>query len=423
MATNHESVAALPAAANANHTLIRDLLVRRLAYVVSAASEVLDLVAVDPASGAAIIVIICLGRNYLYDSTDTTTAHDGVSTLVSLEGRRYKLSTGVDVLAYSVLDRDLATPPGSPTIGNRYLIAAGATGAWSGHSNEVAIFTSRGWEFVNLGTGRLILIEDEDAYAHKNAGGSWVVGFGAQSLSAGSILPSMMLGGAARVRFLVENQTTNTPPAVVNGNAYIIGSSPTGAWSGHAAKIAHGEGGVWVIYAPAAGWRAYDKAIGKDYVYNGSAWVTAAGNWTSVLRRYTANDTWSKPARLIGIKVWLCGGGAGSAGNGGTTSFGAHLSATGGVFNGGQAGGTGSGGDWNMPGETYNAVTQSHSGLGLDFTRGRGEPGNGGGGGASVKYIAAAALGSSEAVTIGAAGTTPTFGTAGVVLVEEFIEA
>ena len=32
----------------------------------------------------------------------------------------------------SVLDRDLATPPGSPSAGDRYLVATSPTGAWSG---------------------------------------------------------------------------------------------------------------------------------------------------------------------------------------------------------------------------------------------------------------------------------------------------
>lgn len=419
---NHESVAALPVGSAANKQLLRDLLDRRMAYVVSAASEVPSLVAVDPASGAAIVVITCLGRNFLYDSTDTTTAHDGTTCLVSVEGRRYKLASGTDVFAYSVLDRDLATPPGSPTINvSRYLIAAGATGAWAGHSNEVTVFTARGWEFITFGNGRLLYVEDEDVYVHKNAGGSWVAGFGAQSLSAGSILPSMMLGGAVRVRFDVENQTTNTPPAVTNGNSYIIGSSPTGAWSGHAAKIAHGENSAWVIYTPAEGWRVWDKATDQDYIYTGSAWVSAAGRWRMTLRRLIASTTWSKPARLIGIKLTVIGAGSSSSVNGGTTSFGAHASATGGTAGG--AAGVGSNGDtgWNLTGET--STQGARAPLAAAPKDGKGSSDGGQAGGAAMKYILAATLGATEAVTIGAHGTGGT-GDAGdgAVYIEEYTE-
>jgi hypothetical protein len=37
----------------------------------------------------------------------------------------------LDALVHlSVLDRDLAVPPGAPADGDRYLVASGATGAW-----------------------------------------------------------------------------------------------------------------------------------------------------------------------------------------------------------------------------------------------------------------------------------------------------
>ena len=39
----------------------------------------------------------------------------------------------LDTLAQlAVLDRDLSTPPASPTAGARYIVAASPTGAWSG---------------------------------------------------------------------------------------------------------------------------------------------------------------------------------------------------------------------------------------------------------------------------------------------------
>jgi len=37
-----------------------------------------------------------------------------------------------------VLDKDLATPPGSPADGNRYIVAASPTGAWTGQAGKIA---------------------------------------------------------------------------------------------------------------------------------------------------------------------------------------------------------------------------------------------------------------------------------------------
>jgi len=36
------------------------------------------------------------------------------------------------LLQLAVLDRHLTTPPASPADGDRYIVASGATGAWSG---------------------------------------------------------------------------------------------------------------------------------------------------------------------------------------------------------------------------------------------------------------------------------------------------
>ena len=38
------------------------------------------------------------------------------------------------VVQLTVLDRDLAAPPGSPADGDRFIIAAGASGAWAGQA-------------------------------------------------------------------------------------------------------------------------------------------------------------------------------------------------------------------------------------------------------------------------------------------------
>ena len=43
------------------------------------------------------------------------------------------------VVGLSVKDRDLTTPPASPTNGDRYLIPAAATGLWAGKTNQIAV--------------------------------------------------------------------------------------------------------------------------------------------------------------------------------------------------------------------------------------------------------------------------------------------
>jgi hypothetical protein len=53
----------------------------------------------------------------------------------------------------AVLSRTLAAPPASPAEGDRYLVAAAATGAWAGHDGELAFYQDGAWRFVTPKTG------------------------------------------------------------------------------------------------------------------------------------------------------------------------------------------------------------------------------------------------------------------------------
>lgn len=57
----------------------------------------------------------------------------------------------LDVLVQpTVLDRDRTAPPASPAAGARHLVPAGATGAWAGHTDEIAVWEAETgvWRFL-----------------------------------------------------------------------------------------------------------------------------------------------------------------------------------------------------------------------------------------------------------------------------------
>lgn len=64
----------------------------------------------------------------------------------------------------SVLDKDLNTPPPLPNIGDRYIIAAGGTGAWTNKSTQIAEWMGAvlGWEFTVPNEGTACWVEDEN---------------------------------------------------------------------------------------------------------------------------------------------------------------------------------------------------------------------------------------------------------------------
>lgn len=52
------------------------------------------------------------------------------------------------VIQIAVRDMTHATPPGAPAEGDRYIVAAAATGAWAGRDNAVATWQDGAWAFV-----------------------------------------------------------------------------------------------------------------------------------------------------------------------------------------------------------------------------------------------------------------------------------
>lgn len=74
------------------------------------------------------------------------------------------------LLNRGALDKDLATPPGSPASGDVYIIAASATGDWAGHDDEIAYF-EQVWRFVAPNEGMTLWVADEDElYTYDGAG-------------------------------------------------------------------------------------------------------------------------------------------------------------------------------------------------------------------------------------------------------------
>lgn len=283
MPTNNEFVAALPITGNANQSLLRGALVGRMIYALSAAEDSRDLVVIDPSTGDVIPALFQNGQIYEYDSADTTTAHDGVVCLVSYEGKRYKLQ---DLATpFSVLDKDLTTPVASPSpsVGDTYLIYSTPSGAWAGKLGYIAIYTAQGWLFCLPPIGFRVYVEDEDAFYYRDVNGDWIAGLGSVSVGAASVPLSALMWD-----WRVENQTTDNPPSSwTKGTAYIIRTptvSPSNHWTGNSLKLAIAEsdgvladGDTMTIYTPWVGLTVFDKSLGYQVRWNGTAWVSAAG--------------------------------------------------------------------------------------------------------------------------------------------------
>lgn len=229
------------------------------------------------------------GLVFWYDSTDATTAHDGISCIVTADGKRFKSDgfDGAQARFWHVKDKDLSAPPGSPTISDSYIVAAAGSGAWAAKDKYVATWTARGWQFQVPTAYDLAAVIDETTIYHYSAGGSWTSGFPFITVGDETILPSALKYG--RFGLSVVNQTTDAPPGSPgDGDAYVIDGSPTGAWTGHAREIAIYQSSAWVLYTPYDGATVYDTDTATTIVYNAGAWVPQSSGYAVVTSVYTA---------------------------------------------------------------------------------------------------------------------------------------
>jgi len=78
----------------------------------------------------------------------------------------------------------------------------------------------------------------------------------------------------------LKGQFVNTPPSTpVDGDAWLIGGSPTGAWAGYAYKIATCRDGAWTLLTPFNGLRAYVASTGTFIVYADGVWT----DWAALI--------------------------------------------------------------------------------------------------------------------------------------------
>lgn len=132
----------------------------------------------------------------------------------------------------SVLDRSLATPPGAPADGARYVVAAAPTGAWSGQAGKIAAWQDGAWTFLTPREGWIAWVANEDRLIF-NDGSTWIESIG--SLSA-AILTAQKFKGAGGYVVLDSAKSTAGDPAgqegmlVINTQDNLLRIYADGAW-------------------------------------------------------------------------------------------------------------------------------------------------------------------------------------------------
>lgn len=95
---------------------------------------------------------------------------------------------------------------------------------------------------------------------------------------------------------IVKGYLTNTPPDTpTDGDTYIIGGAPTGAWAGKAYYVAAWSAALstWQFYTPQNGWFFNSNFAREMYRYTNGTWEIfyQEGTWTPTIRGETTAGT------------------------------------------------------------------------------------------------------------------------------------
>lgn len=228
-----------------------------------------------------------------------------------------------------VEDKDLNTPPGSPTPNVRYIVGGTPTDDWVGHASEVARWSDgdSAWVFTTPTEGMAVWVKDEDLiyvyyaavwnslasgasslddltdvnttgataarqlleYYHTDGlwyRSNWV--FNDQQVStvlaAGSNLLSRDMSVIASLNHPISVlDLLDTPPGgPTTGDRYLVGTAPTGAWVGLDNQIVEYNGSTWDNYEPVDGSLLYVEDVQVVYYFAiGSPSPIVDGSWNN----------------------------------------------------------------------------------------------------------------------------------------------
>jgi hypothetical protein len=65
----------------------------------------------------------------------------------------------------------------------------------------------------------------------------------------------------------IEGESDTPPAAPGDGESWLVGEAPTGAWEDHAGTLASYQAGSWIFAAPRDGMRLLDRATGQEMLY------------------------------------------------------------------------------------------------------------------------------------------------------------
>ena len=153
-------------------------------------------------------------------SNDTLTISGGNSVILPV----YVQADSSTIFSYDVLNSQNA-PPGSPAIGDTYLVGNSPSGAWAGHAKDIAEWNGSAWVFTD-GLQGDFLYNATNALTYIFRSGNWVQTTGIPALNNGNTTSSGLRIGTNNARSLTfETNNVNRGRFDSIGRFYVYDTS------------------------------------------------------------------------------------------------------------------------------------------------------------------------------------------------------
>lgn len=212
----------------------------------------------------------------------------------------------------AIEDRDDTAPPGSPADGEAYLVDATATGLWTGHDGDIALYISTAWAFKEPKEGMCLYVKDEDLRivydgaawqnASSSGGGTYT-----DEMARDAIGAALVSGGTVNIAVSDGSDTITVSSGAVStqsGTSYtaVLGDANTYIrfTNGSAvsftippnSSVAFPVGTIIEVEQAGAGALSFVAGSGVT-VNSRSSDLTLAGQYAVAFAKKVATDTWT----------------------------------------------------------------------------------------------------------------------------------
>lgn len=211
----------------------------------------------------------------------------------------------------------LNTPPGSPAVGDRYVVGCSPTGAWVGHESDIVEWDGAEWQFTDAvdgdtvwatGPSYFLTFQDLDSdhpmvTLAGSSGSFWLPGHITDESHA--IFPVQVIDQVA---------TLPAADSVAMFATYLLNASPSAPYASLGDHLAISvcdpdDGRIWAFLSPVEGQLVWMVDENKFYVYNGTAYVPLEDTLTIYLDDLADVDVTGRPDNSLlqydsGTQTW-----------------------------------------------------------------------------------------------------------------------